>query len=54
MDTYTIIYVEDGYWTVLDVTSGVDMRAAHQFADKAEAEQMAAIMNGKLSGELAS
>jgi hypothetical protein len=57
MDTYTTIHVEDagseGYWTVLDVTSGVDMRSAHQFSTKDEAEQMADIMNGKMSGELA-
>ena len=57
MDTYTVIQVEDAaaepYWTVLDVTSGTDMRDAHRFVSKDEAEQMADIMNGKLSGGLA-
>ena len=50
-----IIHVQESgaeaYWTVLDVTSGVDMRAAHRFASQAEAEEMADIMNGKLAGE---
>ena len=57
MDTYTIIHVEapaaEPYWTVLDLTSGTDLRETHQFATKEEAEELADIMNGKLSGELA-
>ena len=57
MDTYTVIHVEapetESYWTVLDVTSGADLRDAHQFTSKQEAEALAEILNGKLSGELA-
>ena len=57
MDTYTVIHVEtpeaESYWTVLDVTSGTDLRDAHQFTTKQDAEALADILNGKLLGELA-
>ena len=52
MDTYAAVEIDD-FWTVLDVTSGQDLRAVHRFSTKDEAEQMADIMNGRMSGELA-
>ena len=52
MDTFTAVQIDD-FWTVLDVSSGQDLRDAHRFETKDEAEQMADIMNGKMSGELA-
>jgi hypothetical protein len=40
------------FWTVVDLSVGEDLRDVHQFVTKQEAEDMAEIMNGKLSGEL--
>ena len=56
MDTFIAVHIEDPsaepFWTVLDVSAGSDYRDAHKFPTQEEAEQMADIMNGKLSGEL--
>lgn len=56
MDTYTVVQIEDPgaepFWTVVDLSRGEDLRDVHQFASKQEAENMADVMNGKLSGEL--
>jgi hypothetical protein len=55
MDTFIVVHIEDPgaepFWTVLDVTAGRDFRDAHKFPTQPEAEQMADIMNGKLSGD---
>ncbi len=56
MDTYAVIHIEqpeaDPYWTVVDLTSGQDFRDAHRFVTQQQAEEMAEIMNGKLSEPL--
>jgi hypothetical protein len=56
MDTYAALLIEDPgedpFWTVVDLSLGEDLRDEHRFATKEEAEDMAEIMNGKLSGEV--
>jgi ribosome-binding factor A len=56
MDTYAALLIEDPgvepFWTVVDLSLGEDLRDAHKFATKQEAEAMAEIMNGNLSGEV--
>jgi hypothetical protein len=34
------------YWTLLDATGGGDLRAAHRFMTKQQAEEVADLMNG--------
>ena len=51
MNTYAAAKIED-FWRA-GGSSGRDLVDAHRFENQDEAEQMAEILNGKLSGELA-
>ncbi len=36
----------DPYWTLLDASGGRDLRAEHKYASKAQAEEVADLLNG--------
>jgi hypothetical protein len=47
---FIVIQIQDPeaepYWTLLDATGGGDLRDAHRFATKQQAEEVADLMNG--------
>jgi hypothetical protein len=47
---YIVIEVDeppaDAYWTLLDASGGRDLRAEHKYGSKAQAEEVADLLNG--------